>query len=236
MNPTQSSLNYPPVDTKTAAIGFSAFCDDRVDVSASQFNLQWARMVPSVSLQLKWSLTRPAPLALQGRDGIDQSECLGDVVDVGCGQSGRKRYPLSVGYNMVLATRLGPVRGIGTRLLPPKTARTDALSTTARLQSIRSVACKRSRQTLWIRSHTPAFCQSRSLRQQVIPLPQSISWGRSSQPIPVLRTNRMPVRAALSGTRGLPPFGFGDSGGRSGSISSHSLSDTSGFAIRTTSH
>jgi hypothetical protein len=39
-------------------------------------------------------------------------------------------------------------------------------------------------------------------------LPQPISWGSISQGMPLLRTKRMPVRAARSGTGGRPPFGL----------------------------
>lgn len=200
-----------------------------------EFVSKWLGVVSTVSLHLKRSLSRPAMLSLQRRNSIHKIKCLSYIMGIGPGESDRKRYPLSIGYDMVLAARLRPVGWIGTRLLPPKTARTDALSKTARLQSIRSCACKRSRKVSWIRSQTPASCQSLSLRQQVMPLPQPISCGRSSHAMPVLRTNSMPVKAALSGTRGLPPFGFGGSEGRSGFISSHNSSDTNGFAIRTTS-
>jgi hypothetical protein len=62
----------------------------------------------------------------------------------------------------------------------------------------------------------PAVAQSRSRRQQVIPLPQPISWGRYSQGMPVFSTNKIPVSAARSGTRGRPPFGLGGSGGSNG--------------------
>ena len=40
---------------------------------------------------------------------------------------------------------------------------------------------------------TPAACQSRRRRQQVVPLPPPISWGRYSHGIPLLSTNGMPV-------------------------------------------
>ena len=48
-------------------------------------------------------------------------------------------------------------------------------------------------------AQTPAACQSRSRRQQVMPDPQPISAGRSSHGKPVRSTNRMPVSAARSG-------------------------------------
>jgi hypothetical protein len=80
-------------------------------------------------------------------------------------------------------------------------------------------------------SHTPASCHSLSLRQQVIPEPQPISLGSISQGIPLLSTNRMPLRAARSSMRGLPPWGLGGSSGSSGSIISQSSSLTSSLAM-----
>ncbi len=52
-------------------------------------------------------------------------------------------------------------------------------------QSIWSAARKRARSTSCSSSHTPAACQSRRRRQQLIPLPQPISWGSRSHRKPV---------------------------------------------------
>jgi hypothetical protein len=79
--------------------------------------------------------------------------------------------------------------------------------------------------------HTGLSSQSRNLRQHVLPDPQPISFGSISQGMPLLRTKMMPASAALSSMRGLPPFGFGGSGGKRGSIASHNSSDTSSFPI-----
>src|SRR5215218_3646435 len=65
--------------------------------------------------------------------------------------------------------------------------------------------------------------------EQVMPEPHPISFGSISQGMPLLRTNSMPVRAARSSIRGLPPLG--GSSGSSGSITCHSSSLTSGLAI-----
>lgn len=56
----------------------------------------------------------------------------------------------------------------------------------------------------WTLCHTPACFQSRSRRQQVMPEPQPISCGSISQGMPDMRTNRMPVKHARSGS-GLRP-------------------------------
>jgi hypothetical protein len=106
-----------------------------------------------------------------------------------------------------------------------------ALSTHARDQSIWSASPKRFRRVWCNLRQTPALCQSRRRRQQVIPEPQPISWGSISQGIPVLSTNRMPARQARSGMRGRPPLGLGFFGGSNGWMVVQSSSLTSSFAI-----
>lgn len=98
-------------------------------------------------------------------------------------------------------------------------------------QSIWSASRRRLSNSCWSRFQTPALVQSRKRRQHVMPLPQFISCGSISQGMPLLSTKMIPVRQARSGTRGRPPFGFGFSGGSSGSMISHSSSGTSGVAI-----
>jgi hypothetical protein len=132
---------------------------------------------------------------------------------------------------VVLATRLAPIRGVRPGRSAPFLARTLRLSWLARDQSSRPARPSRSSSAWCNRCHTPARCQSRRRRQQVTPLPQPISWGSSSQAIPLRRTKRMPVSAARSGTRGRPPFGFGGSGGSSGAIRVHNSSLTTGLLM-----
>jgi hypothetical protein len=97
---------------------------------------------------------------------------------------------------------------------------------------MRSASPSRSKKTLWRRSQTPAFCQSRRRRQQVIPEPQPICGGNISQGMPVMSTNRMPVRTARSGMGGRPPLGRGFCGGSKGSMALHNSSETIGLAIK----
>jgi hypothetical protein len=70
-----------------------------------------------------------------------------------------------------------------------------------------------------------------TFRQQLIPEPQPISFGSISQGMPLFSTKMMPVRAARSSMRGLPPSGLGSSGGNSGSTISQSSSLTNSLAI-----
>jgi len=67
--------------------------------------------------------------------------------------------------------------------------------------------------------------------EQVMPEPQLISWGSISQGMPLLSTKMMPVRAARSSIRGLPPLDLRGNSGKSGSIPPHTSSVTSNLAL-----
>jgi hypothetical protein len=154
-------------------------------------------------------------------------------VGVGPRERRRQRSTLGVRDHMVLAARFAAVRGVWPRLGPPKTARTDPLSTKAIDQSSWSASWRRARRIRRISSHTPAFCQSRRWVQHVIPHPKPSSLGKCSQGMPVRRTKMMPDRTCRC-AMGLRPgcrkrrrlcFGM------TGSMSFHSASSTSGLAM-----
>src|SRR6266511_4386969 len=90
----------------------------------------------------------------------------------------------------------------------PPGAGTAAESSAARSQSMRSAWASSSRSTWCSLRQTPAWYQSRSLRQHVIPLPHPISAGKYSQGMPVFSTNRIPVSADRSDTPGPSALGL----------------------------
>ena len=98
---------------------------------------------------------------------------------------------------------------------------TLAESRLARSQAIWSCSRMRCNRVRCKRSQTPARCQSRRRRQQLMPQPQPISGGRSSHWIPVFKTNKMPVSAARSGMRGRPPRADGRCTGSQGTMTAH---------------
>ena len=137
--------------------------------------------------------------------------------------------PAALDHNMALRARFAAIRGVRADGLAPLLAGMLAESRRGPAPVDRSASPRRSSSTWCSRSHTPASCQSRSRRQQVMPEPQPISWGSISQGMPVFSTKMMPVRAARSGTRGRPPLGLGGSGGSSGATRAHNSSLTSGL-------
>jgi len=239
-NPKSSLLEEPSKDpfddsavfSQTAPVGCVPSCDPGNDPLGPEgpANL-FLGIIGSVRIQLHWPFAASTARAFDGRNRIHQWHRQLGVMDIGPGLDHRERDPLAIADDMPIRPVFAAIRGIGASLRPPKRARTELLSTTALDQSILSANPNSSRSAFQTFCQTPATCQSRRRRQQVMPLPQPNSGGNSSHAVPVLATNRIPVRARRSGTRGRPPLGFRLTGGRRGLILSHSSSVKRGLAI-----
>jgi len=212
---------------------YSLTSDPRRDPSFAQCRLVLFGFIPLIRVQLHRALAGTSSRPLDGLDRVHGLLEHRGVVDVGSGQLDRERNALSIDNKMPLCALFAAIRWIFPGFFAPPGEATLEESMEARLQSIRSASPNWSNKTWWRRSQTPASCQSRRRRQQVMPLPQPISRGSISQGMPVRSTKRMPVKAARSGTRGRPPLGFGFSGGNSGASRFHSLSSRSARISRT---
>jgi len=184
--------------------------------------------VGRIALQNLGLDARSSSRAGNGRHGDDQVERHPAIVQIGWRRFHDQRQTLGFGQHMPLTACFRTIRRIGAGVRPPKTARTLALSMTARSRWIAPALPSVVSNRVWSRDHTERRVQSANRRQQVLPLPQPISVGRSCQGIPVFSTNTMPVSAGRCSTRGRPPLGDrGGRGGSSGSIWCHNSSDTS---------
>lgn len=235
MQPCIRSLNDPASDAQSASVIGVALCDDRFDSTLSQRLGVRGGVICPITLNTVWTLAGPSALSRNRGNGIHQGKQLGHIVAVCAGNRRGQRNAVRIGEDVMLRPVFPAVRRVRARLVPPKTARTLELSTTARDQSSWSASWRWLRNTCRRSCQTPASCQSRSRRQQVIPDPQAISWGRSSQGMPVFNTNRMPLRAWRSGTVGRPPLGCGLGGGRHGSMTAQSSSVSNGLAMSSSS-
>jgi hypothetical protein len=213
--------------------------DPRGDAASPQRTAQGRGIVRLVGVQLGRALPgppRPSPRPDDRRDLVDQGEQLGRVVDVGRREAdGEGDAPL-VDDEVVLGARLAAVGRVRPGRLAPLLARTLRLSTLARLQSMAASSPSQLSTVVCNRSQTPASCQSRSRRQQVVPFPQPSSFGRSRHGQPVRRTKMIPPSAARFGTRGRPPFGLGGSLGKIGSIASQRSSGTRDWMFMISHH
>lgn len=231
VEPSEGSLHYPTVLAKLLAALNSASGDTRSDPSLSQRLPVSFRVVSFVSMHLLRSLTRSASFSFDGRNGINHRLQHLGIVNVGSGASYREGYSPSTDHKMALRAWFALIRRIRTDCFAPFLARILAESKHARSQPISPASFSLLSNTWCSFPQTPACCQSRRRRQQVMPLPQPISWGSISHCKPVRSTNKIPVSTARLEIRGRPPLGLGGSGGKSGSITSHNSSVSSGFAI-----
>jgi hypothetical protein len=243
VEPCERALHHPSVSSQLLAALYSSAGDTRGDASLSQSLAIGLGIVPFVSIHLVRALTWSASSALHRRNSIHhllQHRGVRHVSTRSTRTLQRKGYASSTDHKMALRAWFSLIRRVlacclllGLPFFTPLAllALTVCESKEALDQSILPSWLRVSSSSLCNFSQTPAISQSRSLRQQVIPDPQPISWGSNSHCKPVLSTKTMPVSAARSGIRGLPPFGLGGCGGKSGSITSHSSSGISDFAI-----
>lgn len=231
VEPGEGSFHDPSVLAEMCAAFDTAPSDTRDDVAAAQLTSAEGMVIGLVSMELVGtSAWRSAPAAdgLYGIEGRRQDLA---IVTIGAGQDNGERNPAPVDRDMTLRARPATIGGVRPDCVAPFLAATDEESIEARDQSIAPASARRSSMCRWISSQSLAFCQARSLRQQVMPEHPATACGRRSHGIAVCSTNRMPIRASRLPTLGRPPFGRGGSDGKSGAISAHSASGRSSLAI-----
>jgi hypothetical protein len=233
VDPRMSSLDNPAKCTQAAAMGSAPLCQNRLNPAASQLLAVGFGVVGSIPLNAIGFPSGRSGLPPDRGNVVYQGQQLCQVMRIGSGDREGHGNASRIREQMMLRARFPSVSGIGAGLRPPKTARTEELSTMARDQSILSASRSLESSTSWILCHTPARCHSWRCDQQVIPQPQPSSWGRYSQGMPVLNTNTMPV-STLRWSRGRRPghrVRRGLGGGSKGLISFHNESSNSGFAM-----
>ena len=196
--PGEGSLHHPPMPTQALAAVDPAPGDPWGDAAAMAGLAAAAVVVGLVGVQLARSSARPPRAPPDRRHGVERRLQQAAVVDVGPAQGKGERDAVRVDENVTLAARLGPVGRVRAGEFAPLLAATAALSSEHRPQSMALALPSRSSSTRCRRSHTPATCQSRRRRQQVMPdrerrsrsphllrqhLPSTVSrrWIRSAQ-------------------------------------------------------
>jgi hypothetical protein len=227
--PGEGALDDPPVSPQPLARIDPAPRDPRSDAAGPQGTAQVRGVVRLVGVELGRALARPPrfpPRADDRGDRVDQGNEQRRVVGVSGGEVDGQGDAVAVDDHVVFGAGLASVSRVGTDLLAPLFARTLKLSTLARDQSMAASSPSQFKSRSCSFCQTPASCQSRSRRQQVVPLPHPSSFGNKRHGQPVRSTKTMPPRAARSQTRGRPPLGFGGSFGSRDSMASHSSSGT----------
>jgi len=233
VQPRQGALDDPACAAKTAAMWSIPARQDRRDAALTQFRAVPLGVVAAVALHDARFATGRTGASADRRHRIDEVEQLADIVAVRRGQPRDDRNPLGVGKNVMFRPGLAAIGRVRSSFFPPRSARREALSTTARARSrsprrrnsVSSTACNR--------FQTPARCQRRSRRQQVLPQPHPISVGSMFQGMPLRSTNKMPVNTARSGIGVRPAYWRcrGRRLGSRGSIRVHKSSSTRAWLI-----
>jgi hypothetical protein len=170
--PRQRALHHPPVPPQSLAGVFSSPRDAALDAATAQiFSTAWI-VVGLVCVQLLGPLAWSTPAR-----ALDRSDCVHQlledlrVVYVGGGEHHGEGNAVAVGQNVTLGAGLAPVGRIGPDRFAPLLAGTVAESKHALDQSTLPHLPNRSSSVRCRRCQTSAFCQSRSRRQHVTPLP-----------------------------------------------------------------
>jgi hypothetical protein len=234
VKPAQGAFDHPTESAQSASVTGTTPGQNWPDAPLTKRLSMRLRVITAITLHDLRSPLRPPGPAFDRWHGIKQVEQFGNVMAIGGrGRDRQWHAARPIRQKMVFCALFTPVRRIGPGLLPPKMARAVAESTTPRDQSILSWALSRASNAAKAFLKTPALCQSRRYRQQLMPLPHPSSCGRSFQAIPVLRTNSIPANARR-GSIGLRPgcarrrFG---GGGTNGSINCHKRFSTFGSAM-----
>jgi hypothetical protein len=233
VQPGERAFHDPAIPAQSAAVRRAALGQLGSNAVRTESTAVRVGIVAAVAVEAVRPAAGAALLSPDRRDGLDQRQELGDIMGVSPCKKDSQGDSLGFRDEVMRAPQLPSIRRIRARLRPPKTARTDDESTAARDQSSWSASRSFATITAWRQRQTPARCQARRERQQVIPEPQPSSWGSIPQGIPLFNTNKMPV-STWRGAKGLRPGqrtrrGLG--GGNSGSISAHNSSSSNGLAM-----
>mgnify|MGYP003617906766 FL=1 len=230
--PGVCALNHPAM-TPEPVIALDATPGNTPrNAKLAQMSAATREVIALVGMQLVRPAPRPTATATHRWQGIDQLLEHHRVMPVGARDAEDQRDALAVRDDVALAAELAPVRRVGAGVLAPRGLATLAASMLARLKSSLPAPRNSSSNNRCRRCQTPAACQSRRRRQQVMPLPKPSSWGSSSQGMPVRSTKRMPFRTISSLTRGRPPLDEATTTGNSGATFLNSAALISLFLFR----
>jgi hypothetical protein len=136
IKPSESSFYDPSPTAQSAAMFGVSLGEQWPNPANSQALPDCLRIIPTVTDDTTGTTAGAPSLSLQNRDSINKGQCLLRIVTIGPGELNRQGNSAPVANQMALAAKLSPIRGVRAGLLPPKTARTEQLSTTAFDQSI----------------------------------------------------------------------------------------------------
>ena len=231
VQPRECPFDDPSRDAEAAAMRRAAPGEDGDDALRAEPLPMALRIVAPIALQDIGPPLRPATSAPDLGQSADQRVELRNVIDVRRAHLGHEGDTAGINDDVVFRALLTAIGWVRSSFFPPRSARTDALSTTAQRRSSRPRRRSSASNTPCNRRQTPARCHRTKRRQQVLPDPQPISLGSICHGMPLRRTKKMPVNAArfeIGGRPIRPRRGLGSKG----SIRAHKASSRSRLDLR----
>jgi hypothetical protein len=187
MQPGEGPLDHPTRAAEATPVRGAAFRELRSDTTREELIAVGLRIVAAVPLDQPRGPGRPAGAPAERGHRVHQRQQLGDVVPIRGRQLRDERNPVRVGENMMLRPGLAAIGRVRSSFFPPRSARSEELSTTARARSSRPRRRNSVSRAVCRRFQTPARCHRASRRQQVLP-------------------ERIPVNTARSGIGARPAY------------------------------
>jgi hypothetical protein len=131
MQPRQRALHDPAGAAEAAAVGAASFRQLAGDPAPFDFVAMPLRVIAAVAPVRDRVSQRPARTSPQRRNAIDERQQLRHVVSVRRREARDNRNPVRVGTNMMFRPGLTAIGRVRSSLFPPRSARSDALSTAA---------------------------------------------------------------------------------------------------------
>lgn len=218
--PRQRPLHLSSMAPEPFAAVDTAPCDTRDDRAGAALTVASSVVIALVGVELVRLTPRSSARPANRRYGIEGGGQHPAAVPVGPAERHTERRALAIDDRVPLRARLAAVRRIRPGLRAPlwhAPRRCPATPGSIRGGPRRAVA--------------PAARGAAPPRLRPCATPTAAATGASRHWMLVRGTNKMPASAMRSGTRGLPPFGFGGSSGNSGEIAAQRSSGTRGAAI-----
>src|SRR5690348_3987009 len=135
MQPGQCPFDDPAGSAESAAVGCPPLRELRLDPAVTEQIAMRLRIVAPVALNERRLVDGRAGAPPQRWNAIDQWDQLGHVVPIGRGHNGGQGNALRLGENVMFRPRLTAIGWVRSSFFPPRSARTEALSTIARARS-----------------------------------------------------------------------------------------------------
>src|SRR4029450_3667216 len=136
MQPRQGAFHDPAIHPQAAAMFSVAPSDARLNAALTQLSAMRVGVIAAVSKHGIRATARTSTLATHRWHGVHQRDQLSHIVCIGRCHLSSEWNALRICEEVVFAARFGPIGRVRASLFAPKTARTEALSTAARDQSI----------------------------------------------------------------------------------------------------